>query len=58
LVHKAKWEYFRVSQELEKELLAMSARQMDRRLQSRKREQKRKIYGQTKPGAHLSTTSR
>jgi hypothetical protein len=33
--------------------LAMSARQMDRRLQSRKREQKRKIYGRTKPGALL-----
>ena len=31
-------------------LLAMSARQMDRRLQSRKRQRKRKVYGRTKPG--------
>jgi len=44
---------YRLNQELEKELLAMSARQMDRRLQSQKREQKRKIYGRTKPGALL-----
>lgn len=43
----------RLSPQLEKELLGMSARQMDRRLQSRKREQKRKIYGRTKPGALL-----
>jgi transposase InsO family protein len=42
-----------LSKQLEKELLAMSARQMDRRLQSRKREQKRKIYGRTRPGALL-----
>ena len=44
---------YRLSQQVEKELLAMSARQMDRRLQSRKREQKRKIYGRTKPGTLL-----
>ncbi len=44
---------FRLSGKLEEQLLAMSARQMDRRLQSRKREQKRKIYGRTKPGALL-----
>lgn len=44
---------YRISPELEQQLLAMSARQMDRRLQSRKREQKRKIYGRTKPGALL-----
>ncbi len=43
----------RLTQQLEKELLGMSARQMDRRLQSRKREQKRKIYGRTKPGTLL-----
>ena len=41
----------RLSEQLEKELPGMSARQMDRRLQSRKREQKRKIYGRTNPGA-------
>ena len=41
----------RLSEQLEKELPGMSARQMDRRLQSRKREQKRLIYGRTKPGA-------
>jgi len=44
---------YRLNQKLEKELLAMSARQMDRRLQSRKREQKRRIYGHTNPGALL-----
>lgn len=44
---------YRLSPQVEKELLAMSARQMDRRLQSRKREQKRKIYGRTKPGTLL-----
>src|SRR6516225_6504610 len=44
---------YRLNPQLEKELLAMSARQMDRRLQSRKREQKRKIYGRTKPGTLL-----
>src|SRR5215469_5756386 len=44
---------YRLSGKLEQELLAMSARQMDRRLQSRKRQQKRKIYGRTKPGVLL-----
>ena len=44
---------YRMSPEIEKQLLAMSARQMDRRLQSRKREQQRKIYGRTKPGTLL-----
>jgi transposase InsO family protein len=44
---------YRISPELEQQLLAMSARQMDRRLQSWKREQQRKIYGRTKPGALL-----
>jgi hypothetical protein len=38
---------------LEEQLLAMSARQMDRRLQSRKRQLKRKMYGRTKPGTLL-----
>ena len=44
---------YRLSGKLEQELLAMSARQMDRRLQSRKRQPKRKIYGRTKPGVLL-----
>ena len=44
---------YRLSAESEKQLLAMSSRQMDRRLQGRKREQKRKIYGRTKPGTLL-----
>jgi transposase InsO family protein len=44
---------YRLVAELEKQLLAMSARQMDRRLQSKKREQKRRIYGRTKPGTLL-----
>ena len=44
---------YRLSAKLEQQLLAMSARQMDRRLQSRKRQQKRKIYGRTKPGVLL-----
>ena len=41
---------YRLSAKLDPQLLAMSARQMDRRLESRKRQQKRKIYGRTKPG--------
>jgi transposase InsO family protein len=44
---------YRLSGKVEQQLLAMSARQMGRRLQSRKRQQKRKIYGRTKPGALL-----
>jgi transposase InsO family protein len=44
---------YRPSAEVEKQLLAISARQMDRRLQARKRAQKRKTYGRTKPGALL-----
>src|SRR5499425_854047 len=42
--------HYRLNAKLEQQLQAMSARQMDRRLQSRKRQQKRKIYGRTKPG--------
>ena len=34
-----------MSQETEQQLLALSARQMDRRLASRKRERRRRIYG-------------
>jgi hypothetical protein len=44
---------YRLNQETEKQLLAISARQMDRRLAGRKREQKRRIYGRTKPGTLL-----
>jgi len=44
---------YRVSAEVEKQLLEMSARQMDRRLQGKKREQKKKMYGRTKSGALL-----
>lgn len=44
---------YRVKADTERQLLAMSARQMDRRLASRKREQKRRIYGRTKPGTLL-----
>jgi len=44
---------YQLGPEIEKQLLAVSARQMDRRPQPRKREQKRKTYGRTKPGALL-----
>ena len=44
---------YRLSAKLEQQLQVMSARQMDRRLESRKRQQKRKIYGRTKPGVLL-----
>ena len=44
---------YRLQPEVEQQLLAMSARQMDRRLAGRKREQKRKMYGRTKPGTLL-----
>lgn len=44
---------YRIEPAQEKQLLAMSARQMDRRLQGRKREQRRKVYGHTKPGTLL-----
>jgi len=39
--------------EVERELLKMSARQMDRRLQDKKRRLKGRIYGRTKPGTLL-----
>jgi transposase InsO family protein len=44
---------FRMSQEIERQLLRISARQMDRRLRDQKREKKRRIYGRTKPGLLL-----
>lgn len=44
---------FRMSAEIERQLLRISARQMDRRLRARKTEKKRRIYGRTKPGLLL-----
>lgn len=45
--------HFEVSEKLAKELLAISARQMDRRLFSHKRTVKRRLYGTTRPGSLL-----
>lgn len=45
--------HFDISGELEKQLLAISARQMDRRLSSHKRSVKRRVYGTTRPGSLL-----
>jgi len=45
--------HFEVNGELEKELLAISARQMDRRLSPHKRTVKRRLYGTTRPGSLL-----
>lgn len=42
--------HYRVRPEMEKQLLRMSARQMDRRLKSQKTPRRRRIYGRTKPG--------
>ena len=44
---------FRVSAEVERQLLSISARQVDRRLRERKRRLKRRIYGGTRPGILL-----
>ena len=44
---------FRVSADIERQLLRISARQMDRRLRAKKSEKKRRIYGRTKPGLLL-----
>ena len=41
---------FKVSPEIEKQLLAISPRQIDRRLKAKKTQRKRRIYGRTKPG--------
>jgi hypothetical protein len=41
------------TQEVEAQLLRMSARQMDRRLADKKRQLKHRIYGRTKPGSLL-----
>ncbi len=44
---------YALTSEQEHQLLAISARQMDRRLQPHKRELKRRLYGRTKPGRLL-----
>ena len=44
---------FRVRDEVERQMLAISARQIDRRLRQRKQRLKRRMYGRTRPGALL-----
>jgi transposase InsO family protein len=44
---------FRVSAEVEGQVLAISARQIDRRLRPRKQRLKRRFYGRTRPGTLL-----
>jgi hypothetical protein len=44
---------FALSTDMEQQLLTISARQIDRRLSSRKRQLKRRLYGRTKPGTLL-----
>jgi hypothetical protein len=44
---------FRLSPALSQQLLALSPRQMDRRLQPYKRQLRRRLYGRTKPGTLL-----
>ena len=46
-------QHFALTPEQEQQLLAISARQIDRRLQPHKRELKRRLYGRTKPGTLL-----
>ena len=41
---------FRLRPEIEKQLLKISARQMDRRLKAQKTQRRRRLYGRTKPG--------
>jgi hypothetical protein len=41
---------FKLSPAIEKQLLAISPRQRDRRLAAKKNQQRRRIYGRTKPG--------
>jgi hypothetical protein len=45
--------HFEVNEKLQNELLAISARQMDRRLLLHKRNAKRRLYGTTRPGSLL-----
>jgi transposase InsO family protein len=42
--------HFRPAAEVERQLLKISARQMDRRLREAKTQRRRRIYGRTKPG--------
>jgi len=42
--------HFRVRLEIEKQLLRISPRQMDRRLKAQKTQRRRRMYGRTKPG--------
>ncbi|HUU13009.1 MAG TPA: integrase [Terriglobia bacterium] len=44
---------YKLSAETEKQLLGISARQIDRRLQAKKNQCKRRSYGRTKPGTLL-----
>ena len=44
---------FEISKATEKSLLLISARQIDRRLQARKKKARRSIYGRTRPGTLL-----
>lgn len=44
---------FRLSAEVQRQLQAISARQIDRRLGERKQRLKRRLYGRTRPGALL-----
>ncbi len=44
---------FRLTPALEEQLLALSPRQMDRRLRPHKRQAKNRLYGRTKPGSLL-----
>jgi transposase InsO family protein len=46
---------FPMSQQIEKELLTISARQIDRRLRHRKDKLKKRQYGRTKPGTLLKS---
>lgn len=41
---------YRVRPEVEQQLLRISPRQIDRRLQAQKRQRRRRLYGRTKPG--------
>jgi hypothetical protein len=44
---------FGIGREMERELLAISPRQMDRRLRDQKRRARRRLYGRTQPGLLL-----
>ena len=45
--------HLRLSEAVQKQLLGISARQMDRRLRDHKRDLKKRLYGRTKPGSLL-----